>query len=279
MTRGVPLVAGLSNAYREEGLVVISITAYNDKLKDFLAKHEARHSIAVMSISDKSCDYVDIDRNGFTYAFIIGRNGKILWRDNYVVKEKEFLKALGGALRTRYVPPLERDLDLAIQDAVAEYLDSGFAKARDLSTKAKEKYSRKEDDASRKIVEDADYLTNRIGEVAKDLLDRMRQALEDKKGLPFVEALDALTEGFAKCDEAKEAQDLEKEAVKDKSFSAELKAARALRDLLEKYPVLFPIEANRESKSFAKKLAKFVKDYKDLSAAREAEKLLGRYKD
>ena len=277
MTRGVPLVADLANAYRDKGLVVLSITAFNSELKEFLAEHDARYSIANVPLGDKSCAYVDVDRNGFSYMFLIGRNGKILWRDNYIIKEKEFLKALGKAMLTREVPPLERALDPALEKAVSEYLDGRFAKARDMAAKIQGKCEGKANAASQKLAEDAANLVTRVDEVAKELLARMKQARVDKQGLAFVEALDALAQGFAKGDEAKEAQRMEKEAGKDKEFASEMKAARAWQSLLEKYPVLFPIEPDKASKAFARKLKKFVKEYKDRSPAVEAEKLLAMY--
>lgn len=277
MTRGVPLVADLANAYKDKGLVVLSITAFNSELADFLAEHEAKYSIANVPLGDKSCVYADVDRNGFSYMFLIGRNGKILWRDNYIIKEKEFLKALGKAMLAREVPPLERELDPTLHKAMAEYLDGQFAKARNLAAKVQGKYDGKADALSQKIAEDAAYFSEHVAKLARELLARMKQARDDKQGLAFVEALDALAQGFPKSAEAKEAQIMEKEAGKEKEFASEMKAARAWQSLLEKYPILFPIEPDKASKAFARKLKKFIKDYKDLSPAAEAEKLLAIY--
>jgi hypothetical protein len=276
MRRGVPLLADLLNAYAGEGLVAISFTANNPELRAFVQKHNLKNSIALMSVNDTSNPYVHIRKNGFTHIFIIDRNGKIRWCGDYVVKEKEFLKALWKILNEEPVPSLEKALDPALDPAVSLYCDGLFAKAEKAALKIRNKYGKKKDPASLKIVEEADYLSGKIGQVGEQLFERLEEAKSSGSGIPFIKALDMLVDGFAKTDRADKARSIEKLASKDKNFGLEIKAARAWLALLDKYQLLFPIEKNAAARSFCSKIKKFTKTYAGLSAADEAEKMLAR---
>ncbi len=277
MRRGVPLLGSLLRGYDNEDLTAISFTAYNPELQGFVAENKLEHSIALVSIIEKSIPYVDVSKNGLTYIFIIGRNGKIRWRGDYVVKEREFLKALWKALREEPVPPLEKALHPALDQAVSQYRDRSFVDAKNAAAKIKIKYGKKKDSDSADIVRDADCLIDKIDEIAVSLINRMEEGKKNNRGLAFVKARELLAAEFPKTEAADRAKALGKESSRDKSFSAELMAAQAWTALLDKYPVLFPVEKNAKTLSFLKKLTKFIKSHEGSTAAEEAKQLLDRH--
>jgi len=264
------------NANGDRGITAISLTANNPELKSIVKKNNVKHAIALMSAITKTCPYVDVGKNGFTYVFVVGRDGRIFWRGNQTVKEKDFLKAVGKALETKTIPAFERTLDPVLDDAVSMYNDFRFSESRKAGQKIFDKHSRRSGGDSAGIAEDAAFLIEQIDDFSEKLFLRMELAVETKAGIPFVESLDMLTTGFAKSDAAEKARELTRKAGEDSRFASEIKAARAWLDLVKKRPVIFSESGNRASRAFAKKLRKFIKSYGGLTAAVEAEKLLKR---
>ena len=194
-----------------------------------------------------------------------------------MAKEKEFLKALWQVLNEEPVLPLGKRLDAALEPAVSLYCDGRFTKARSAALKTLKSREKKSDAASGRIVQNAKYLLQRIDVGAEELLNRMQKARHNIQGIPFVRAFKQLSRGFKGSEVAKKAKALDKEAARDKEFAKELKAAREWLSLLEKYPVLFPIEKSSGTQSFAGKLKKFVDKHQGLLPADEAKKVLNRF--
>ncbi len=231
----------------------------------------------MMSVLTKSCPYVDVGRNGFTYLFVVGRDGTIVWRGNHTVKDKEFLKAVGRALAVNEAPPIGKVLSPALDSAVARYAESRFFQSRTAAQKVLDKHASKSSESSAKIARDAAFLIERIDAYSAELLEEMAAARESGSALAFVEAARRLTIGFSKSISARKVRELEKQALADRQFAARIKVAREWLELAEKRPVLFPARADRASKTFAKKLGKFVKQNKGSAPAQEAQKLLERF--
>jgi len=232
-----------------------------------------------MSINTKTCPYVDIGRNGFTYVYVVGRAGTIVWRGNQTVKEKEFLKAVGDALAVKATPPIEKALAPALGKALAKYHLNRFSESRTAARKVLDKHRSKSTAASEEIARDAALLIERIDAFSAELLKRSEEALESQSALIFVETAETLSAGYAKSDAARTVRDLEKRALKDRRFAAKIKVARQWLGLLEKRPLLFPARDDKASRAFARKLEKFVKQNGGSVPAGEAEKLLARFDD
>lgn len=280
--KGVPLVAEAVRANADRGLTAISITAYNPELEKLLAKNGVTHSVAMMSVNTKTCPYVDISRNGFTYVFVVGRDGLIAWRGNHTVKDRDFLKAVAGALAVKPVPALEGPLASELDKAAAFYMQSRFKDSRKAARAVMDRHAHRTDSRSEKVVRDAAALIERIDTLSAELASRMQAAWENRSAVAFVEAGNAIENGFAGTETNKRAMQLVKEAAADREFAAGVKAALEWIKLIEERPVLFPVSRERGSRAFEKKLAKFIRRHEGKESVKEAiteaEKLLSLYR-
>lgn len=99
----------------------------------------------MMSVNTKSCPYVDVGRNGFTYVYIVGRAGTIVWRGNQTVRDKEFLEAVGEALAVKETPPIGKALAPALDAAgsARKPISPGLCRGRQRADRASKAFAKK----------------------------------------------------------------------------------------------------------------------------------------
>jgi hypothetical protein len=238
-----------------------------------------KHSIVMMSVDTKTCPYVNVGKNGFSFVFVIGRDGRIVWKGNHTVKDKDYFKAVNKALAVKPAPALDRAFNAALDAALANYYSSRFSESRKEAQKVAKKYSRKQGDSAAGIREDAAFLIKQIDARADELLGRMEKSLKSGDGAAFAKASADLTAGFAGTDALARAKVLLRETTGNTLFTGELKAADAWHALLKKRPLLFPARRDKTSKAYARKLEKYLKTYKEQKSAAAAGVLLEEFRN
>ncbi len=270
---GIPLAADLHRANQAHGLTVLSVTtpAFPEETKEVLAKYGVEHPVAAEHPFENDNPYVDAMANPITYAFVVGRNGELVWRGDPSSKLDECLEAVRHALHQTPGRELERPLAPELADAVVEYFTGRAAKARILAEKVRKRHARKTKEESRRITADAEHLIERIDSRSEMLLSELEEALEAEDPVRFVRARDEIAAFHAKSDVAKRATPLLERAEETEAFAAAVAVEDAWGEIARARPPLFPLRREKAEKRFEKALKKYLDKNPDSPHRKTAE--------
>ena len=243
---GIPLVVDLLAANEDRGLSVISVTtpAMRSETKGVVEKFGMKHPIATAHPTKSTSPYINMN-NGFTYFFVIGRNGDLIWRGNPSTKTKDCLEALRVALNQEPGRELDRDLHPKLGKAVRYYFAGEYARARKDAAKLAARHARSKRGESPAITAGGNWLVEHVDWIADEIIEKL-EAAGEKKGEAAAEFLAAkaeLKQGFGGGPVWKRAAHIVK-AVEDDADAAEsLARAAAWRGTRAARPALFPTRA------------------------------------
>ncbi len=276
LRKGIPLSVDLLAANAERGLEVLSITtpAMPDETKRVIHEAGMQQPVALANPGGMTSPYVSLE-NPFTYMFVIGRNGELVWRGDPSTKEEEFLEALQGALSDPGGRVLDRELNPALAAAAGLYATGEADAARQVAEKLQRKFARKKGDEAQALAADAAWLVARVEARRVELTNALDAALDAEDALASLELMDALERGFPKGKEPKEASArIDALAKSDEAFDAALDHAREWRKLIGARPPLYPLRDDRDERKFKKALDAFLHEHPTGPFADEARALL-----
>ena len=276
LRRGIPLSVALQSANGPEELAVISMTtpAMTDETKKVAAEHGMGQPIALANPAGGTSPYVDMG-NGFTYMWIIGRNGELVWRGDPSTKEEECLEAVRSALVDRGDRVLDRELHAELASIGGSFARGAYEEARKGAGKVQKKNARKKDEDRQALAADAAYLVERVDARREQLIAALGQAVQNRESLAFVELDTELERGFRKDKSVAAARDFAAKTFSyDPPFKRAVEEAREWIEVRNARPALFGLRNDKQSSRYLKTLRKFLKEHEESRYAGDASKLL-----
>lgn len=273
---GVPLINALRRANAPDDLHVVVLTALVaqdtlDKVRAEAGKLGLAGPIGWCDTDGVTSPYFDVAVNGsMNFAFVIGRNGRVVWKGDTARERDVFLAALSSALQrvsARALPTASPLPELA--PAARAYALGDFAQCEALAQVVQKRVGSRADGAPLRAA--ASELLALVEGTRADLVAALEAASGAKDAAAFARASVDLGRTFPKSAAARRADALELELARDAAFTADIRRWRAWYELEAARPATFPAEKNVAAQKYARELGQYAKqpDAPGLARVRE----------
>lgn len=224
----IPHIEKLQQTYGQRGLHIFTFEAQNHTPDQIRAKIKERGGKTYPVAAGGGNNYRG--DGGIPVAWLIGVDGTVIWQGNPAAETSKLDKLIEQEVAKVRFPGLGKtDFDPAVLGAVKRYMGKDFGGARKEAGKITA-----DEGASSKAKEDAQYLIDKVDELAA----RQQKLIEDYQGegkhLEAYQTLGFLAKAFKGSEVGDAAKAGLKQYKKDKQLKKELAAALKLQKLLAK---------------------------------------------
>lgn len=264
---GVPLMNALRRANDPEELHVVALTAL--VAQDTLEKVRAEAQKLGIAGPIGWCDtdgvtspYFDVVVNGsLNFAFVIGRNGRVVWKGDSARARDECLAAISSALHAipaRALPANSSSSPGAeLLPALRAYALGDFPQTEVLARAALKRTGARADGSA--VQASANELLALVDGTRADLLAALEASATAGDAAALARAGRALRSAFPKSPAARRVDALELEWSRDPTRATQLRRWFAWYELEAARPATFPAEKGPAAQKYARELAQHAK--------------------
>ncbi len=264
---GIPTLNALrlSNDPKQLALIHLTAAVGDDTNKSILEEGEKLGLVGPLAVTDvdgSGTPYLDMGRNGnLTYAYVIGRQGGILWRGDPSRKREEYVAAVAQALNAVPCAPLPAPdaFGEALAPALHDYVLGDFQKCEAGAQALLKKIGNKAGAESEKAKADAGALLALVERTRKQLLDELERSGGAKDAEHFQKALLDVRRAFPKGPEVQRASELEMYVTIQNDQGPNCLKWGAWYALAAARPATFPADKDAAGTKYARELGKYAK--------------------